>query len=298
MSKMFLIVHNPLSNNRKSKKTTNKMVRFFKRHQIPFILRSSLKIDNLTEYLETNPQLTDILYLGGDGSINYLINSVDISQIKPKIYLSKSGSGNDFLRSLKQIGSGNISIGEAITNQKSTRFINGCGIGIDALVCHYVNNDTKRNKLSYFVNVFRSVIKYERSTVEVIVDGISHVFEDTYFVAIQNGRFFGGGMYVAPGANIENDDYVVCVAHNLNKFLIQFMFLSIYVGLHTKIKKRITMLKGKEIIVKVKEPKYFQADGEVIADITEMTVRKAVNRQFTAFNKKEILKELKTRENG
>lgn len=274
------------------------MVKFFKRKQIPFILRSTLKIENLAHYLESNSQITDILYLGGDGSINYLINSVDISQVKQRIYLAKSGSGNDFLRSLKRVGSANVSIGEARTNVQSTKFINGCGIGIDALVSHYVNNDSKKNKLSYFINVFRAVIKYERTNLEVEVDGVSRTFKDAYFVAVQNGKFFGGGMNISPNANIEEDQYVVCVAHNLNKFLIQLLFLSVYVGLHTKIKKRVTMLKGKEITVKIPESKYFQADGEVIEGVNEIHVNKCISREFIAFNKKKILKELKTRENG
>ena len=58
---MFLIVHNPLSNNKKSKKTTNKMVKFFKKNSIPFMIRSTLKIDNLNTFLDQSPKITDIL---------------------------------------------------------------------------------------------------------------------------------------------------------------------------------------------------------------------------------------------
>ncbi len=285
---MFLIIHNPLSNNRKSKKTTSKMVKFFKKNKIPFILRSTLKIENLNKLLNENEKIKDILYLGGDGSINYLINNVDLTQIKQKIYLSKSGSGNDFLRTLKQVRSGNITLGSAQTNQKTTKFINGCGLGIDAMVCHYVNNDTKRNKLSYFVNVFRSVIKFKRTEIQAIVDGKEYNFHKGYFIAVQNGRYFGGGMKISPKADLTSDSYQVIVAHNLNSLLLQILFLSVYLGWHKYIKKRITILEGKNIKIKTTSQNYFQADGEVIDNVDEIEISKADSHMFYFFDKKKF----------
>jgi|GEM_PF-224283 len=297
-SEMFLIIHNPLSNNKKSKKTTNKMVKFFKRNQIKFKVRSTLKIENLLTFLDNNKTITDILYLGGDGSINYLINSVDVSKITQKIYLAKSGSGNDFLRSLKQKGTANVTISVAETNQKTVRFINGCGLGIDAAVCYYVNNDAKKNRLSYFKNVFKAVLTYDRASVEVDVDGIGYSYKNAYLAAVQNGKYFGGGMKVAPNADIEDDSYHVCVAHNLNKALLQMLLPTIYPGFHVHIRKRIAMLKGKEIQVRISDTKNFQADGEVLENVDTIKVRKECSREFIAFNKRRIKKELKERKNG
>jgi len=48
---MFLIIHNPLSSNRKSKRKTKKIVKYFQKKGIEFILRSTLKITNLKSYL-------------------------------------------------------------------------------------------------------------------------------------------------------------------------------------------------------------------------------------------------------
>lgn len=285
---MFLIIHNPLSMNKKSKKTTHRMVRFFKRNKIPFMIRSTLKIDNLNDYLDKSPKITDILYLGGDGSINYLVNHVDVSNIKQNIYLAKSGSGNDFYRSLKRIKKGNISIAEIETNNGNYRFINSAGIGIDSLICHYVNNDEKKGKMSYFINFFRAIIKYKKQTFEVTVDGEKHEFKNTYFTTIQNGKYFGGGMKVAPEANIEKDEYEVCVAHNLNNLFIQMLFISIYSGLHKHFKKRVTFLRGKDIKVSVKESLYLETDGEVYENINNLHIREVAKREFIAFNKKEF----------
>ncbi|MCK4551853.1 MAG: hypothetical protein KAU02_02970 [Tenericutes bacterium] len=285
---MFLIVHNPLSNNRRSKISTNRMVKFFRRNSIPFMLRSTLKIENLYVYLDNNPRITDILYLGGDGSINYLINNVDVSKIKQNIYLAKSGSGNDFLRSLNRIHKGNITIGEAKTNVGNIKFINGIGIGIDSLICHYVDSDANKSKLSYFLHFFRSIIKYRRRDFDVIVDGETHHFAKGYSVFVQNGKFFGGGMMGAPFGDITSDDFDVYVLHNLNNFGIQLLFITVYLGWHRFFKKRVSFFKGKEIQIKVKEPYYFQTDGEVSEGVNEIFIKKAISKEFTAFKKKDF----------
>ncbi|MDD4183969.1 MAG: diacylglycerol kinase family protein [Candidatus Izemoplasmatales bacterium] len=292
---MFLIIHNPLSNNKKSKKTTNKMVKFFKRHKLQFILRSTLKFDNLNEYLDNNPSITDILYLGGDGSINYLINNVDITKIKQNIHLAKSGSGNDFLRSLKRKGRANVTIGIAKTDAGDVKFINGCGAGFDASVCYYVNNDTKKNKMAYFKNVFKATTKFEPAEMDVVVDGVGKHYHDCFFTVVQNGKYFGGGMKVAPKANIDSTDFTICVIHDLNKLLLQVLFLSIYPGFHTNLHKWVTMLEGKEIQVKSSKSRFFQTDGEVLENVNEFSISHFCSREFIAFNKRNLLKSLKAK---
>ncbi|MGE0002994.1 MAG: diacylglycerol kinase family protein [Candidatus Izemoplasmatales bacterium] len=292
---MFLIVHNPLSNNKKSKKTTNKWVRFFKFHKVPFTVRSTLKINDLNQYLEDHPNITDILYLGGDGSINYLINNVNLSKIKAKIHLAKSGSGNDFLRTLKQKGPSVIQVGKAVTDGGTASFINGCGVGFDALVGHYVNNDKKKSKISYFKNVFKAISHYERSELTVQVDGVEKTFHNTYFIAIQNGKYFGGGMKIAPKGDPSKETFQVVVAHSLTAAILIGLFPTIYVGLHTKIKSKIACMEGKVIKVTFPSPRYFQADGEVLENVSTMTVSKSVAHEFDPFHKRRFLIEFKAK---
>ncbi|HOP57080.1 MAG TPA: diacylglycerol kinase family protein [Bacillota bacterium] len=289
---MFLIIHNPLSSNMKSKIKTFMMVRFFKKNHIPFNLRSTLKIDNLNEYLDNNPSITDVLFLGGDGSINHLINNVDVTKIKQTIYLGKSGSGNDFLRSLKKIGSGNITIGEAVTDKGSTKFINGVGAGIDATVCYYVNRDKKKKRMSYFKNVFSAMKAFSPSAVDISIDGKEYHYDKCYFAAIQNGEYFGGGMRVAPNADILSDEYRICVAHSMSKSMLQFLLMTIYSGLHVHFKKWVTLFTGKDITVKFADKRYFQAEGEVMVDVSEFSVKKNMSKEFHAFDKRKIKKSL------
>lgn len=286
---MFLIIHNPLSSNHRSRFKTKRIVRYFKKTKTPFIIRSGLKINDLTSYLDKHPKITDILLLGGDGSINYFINSVDIDHIKQNIYLAKSGSGNDFLRSLKPLKKANVTIGNARVNQeRDIRFINGCGLGFDGLVCYYVDNDKKKNKISYFINVFRAIIKYKPQTLNIQVDGKEYTFKKSYIASIQNGKYFGGGMKATPKANIEDDNFTVLVVHGLKKWQLQILLTSIYFGLHQYIKKYVHLLSGKDIVIKAEQPSYFQFDGEVTNNIESIHVQAKSQRTFHAFHKRSI----------
>lgn len=289
---MFLIIHNPLSSNKKSKKRTQKIVKFCQKNNIPFNLRSTLKIDNLNTFLDKNPQITDIIYCGGDGSFNYLVNHVDVNAITQKIHLAQSGSGNDFLRTLKRLKYSDISIGQANNNTKPVRFINGCGLGVDAAVCHFVNADTKKNKLSYFINTFKAISQFHPTSMDVTVDGKIHHFSKTFFVAIQNGCYFGGGMKIAPKADPSSDEYQVIVAHSISKALISLLFITIYSGSHVHLKKYVTILKGKSIKISSDLPNYFQTDGEVIDDVSYVEVSKITSRNFYAYSPKTIKENL------
>ena len=58
-----------------------------------------------TDYPEFFAGLKDddeVVLIGGDGTINYLINHIDISKLKNNVYLYGNGSGNDFLNDINE----------------------------------------------------------------------------------------------------------------------------------------------------------------------------------------------------
>jgi len=281
---MYLIIHNPLSFNRKSKWATSRLVKFFQKKAIPFILRSTFKIDDLQGFLKANPTVTDIVYCGGDGTINYMINHVDVNAIKAKIHFFQSGSGNDTLRTLKPMKKADVKLGRAVTEAGTVDFINGCGIGVDAAICHYVNADKHKNKLSYFINAFKGFSSFKPMKLSVEVDGVLHEYPKAYTIAIQNGRYFGGGMKATPDADPQSDTFQALVVHSISPALISFLFMTIYSSLHLKFKKYVTLLVGKRFKIACDAPQYFQNDGEVLEHVSTVDVTKSKTRTFYAFD--------------
>jgi diacylglycerol kinase family enzyme len=272
MMTMFVILHNPLSKNNKSKRTTKKVVDHFKRKGIPFRLKSLLKIKDIEYYIKHTPEDINILLLGGDGTINTFINKTYSLHMTHNIYLMGNGSGNDFLRTLKQEPTRFQPILKLTHNNKQRYFMNGSGMGIDGLIAHRVNQSKNRNKFNYFFNTLKSFLTFKPTYAEITIDGELHTFKKTYMVGINNGQYFGGGMRVTPDAKLSDEFMDVIVIHGMRKVTLFLVFLSIYFGLHTKLKKYIFIKKAKHVKASMFTNQYAQCDGETYPKTQNITI--------------------------
>lgn len=270
---MDLIIYNPLSKNAKSNVYTHKLVRQYKKNGIPFRLRSVLKIEDIRLYLEDKMHIDNVILLGGDGTINRLVNNIADYDIKQTIYLKSNGSGNDFLRSLVSNDHTPQTVMKATyDNGFQTYFMNGVGMGVDGLVATNVNNLPKKGKFRYMLATLKGLIEYIPEPTVIEANGKTYKFNKTYLVTANNGKFFGGGMKITPDADISSDELDVIIVHTVSKFLILPIFFTIYLGLHTKFKRWVTSFKASKVKVTYTTPQVSQADGEHVNNVISMTV--------------------------
>lgn len=271
---MDLILYNPKSKNSKANIQTHKLIKKYKLEKKPFRLKSILKIHDTKKYLEENKQFEKIILLGGDGTINKLVNKVHDYDIEQDIYLKRNGSGNDFLRSLKDHDTNPQYIMEnTLNNSAKHYFINGTGFGLDGLIIDYVDKAKKKGKLRYTIASLQAIVKYVPETLEAVIDGEKMTFERTYMVTINNGRYIGGGMEISPKAKLDDELLDVIIVHGINKLVLLLLFITIYLVQHTKFKKWIFNKKCKTIDVKFPNPQFSQSDGELTDGITSMSVK-------------------------
>lgn len=270
---MDLILYNPKSKNSKGNVQTHKLVRYYRKHKIPFRLKSILKIDDMKTFVDEANHIDKIILLGGDGTINQLVNSLANSDVKQEIYIKKNGSGNDFLRSLRTADDKPQHIMKyTMDDNESKYFINGCGIGIDGLVIDYVDNAQKKGKLSYFLSTLRALFKFVPEPISVNIDGKDITFDKGYSVIINNGRFVGGGMEMSPKANINNENLDVTIIHSIPKLFMLIIFSTVYFGWHTKFTKYVYTTTCKKIKASFTTPQIIQADGEKTLDVQTLEV--------------------------
>lgn len=276
---MDLIIYNPLSKNAKSNVYTHKLVRKYKKKGTPFRLRSVLKIDDIRLYLEDKIHIDNVILLGGDGTINHLVNNIAEYDIKQTIYLKSNGSGNDFLRSLVSNDQKPQTVMQAkFDNGMKTYFMNGVGLGIDGLIASSVNDSPKKGRLRYMIKTLKALLSYIPEPATIEADGKIYKYKKTYLVNANNGKFVGGGMKITPNADISSDELEVVIVHTINKFFILLIFFTIYLGLHTKFTKYVTSFKAKEIKVEYTTPQIAQADGEGVKEVVSMTVKPSKNK--------------------
>lgn len=270
---MDLILYNPKTKNSRGNIQTHKLIKKYKKNNVPFRLKSILKVNDLKTYLKENQHFEKIILLGGDGTIHRMVNNLADSDFDKQIYLKKNGSGNDFLRSLKNNDENPQYLSLAkLDNNTDHYFINGTGIGLDGLIINYVDKAKNKGKFTYFLCSLKAMINYVPEDIDIVIDDVPHHFKNTYLVTVNNGRYIGGGMQITPNASIDDNNLDLVIVHSIKKAFLLLIFSTIYLGIHTKFKKYVYYTKCKKVDIKFTTPQITQSDGERTDDITSMTV--------------------------
>ncbi len=166
-----------------------------------------------------------IAVVGGDGTLNEVAQAYigpDGEAVRgPDLALIPSGTGGDFKKTLGMSGALNEAVARIRHGQKRAidlgvlrlmshageervhAFVNIASFGIGGQVDAIVNDSPKwiGGKAAFFVATVRAMAKYRNAAVRVKVDGKPWFEGPIFNVAIANGRFFGGGMMIAPHAD-------------------------------------------------------------------------------------------------
>ncbi len=286
---MVHILYNPISNCGKDlTKTIEKVRECFKDKQTK--VQNLLSFTNIREFFESLDATVSVVLLGGDGTINVLCNSLRGYTLKNDVYLFKAGSGNDFMRDVCKNDETIVKLNEYIENLplvtingKEYLFINNVGYGIDGKVCTAAEDLRAKGKqeINYTTLAIKLLLTtYKSNKAKVTVDGKKYKFKKVWMAPVMNGRFYGGGMMTTPNQDRNDDELSCCVVHDTNALQTLMIFPSIFKGEHIKYKNKITILKGKCIEVEYDIPQDVQIDGEIIRDVTKISVKKFENAEI------------------
>lgn len=162
-------------------------------------------------------------------------------------------------------------------NGITKKFINGIGFGIDGYCCEV--GDALKEKSNKPINYTSIAIKgllfhFKPVTAKVTVDGVTEEFTKVWLAPTMKGRFYGGGMMVAPNQDRNKIGVVTTVVyHTPSKIKALMAFPSIFKGEHIKKEKMVKVFTGKEIKVEFDKPTALQIDGETIQNVTSYMVR-------------------------
>jgi YegS/Rv2252/BmrU family lipid kinase len=230
-----------------------------------------------------------IVSVGGDGTINEVVNGFfdgdDPVCEQPILGLLPSGTGGDFRKTwglsrdaneaierlkngaLRPVDVGRVRWTGDDGTPQMRYFANIASFGMSALVCVGVNQSGKRlgGRLAFMEASVRALLKYKPGTLRFDTDGTSRT-EPVTVGAVAVGRFFGGGMMVAPDAE-PNDGNFDVVAMGLGKLDLARM-RSIYTGTHLS-NPRISHWRGAAVDVEVATggKVYIEGDGEVFGHL-------------------------------
>lgn len=197
-----------------------------------------------------------ILSVGGDGTHHEVVNGFfdGTTPVAPQAALAvlTSGTGGDFRKTLglasgpeaalptlegdhsRMLDVGRFTYIDLEGNPRSAYFLNILSFGIGGLVDHYVNTTTKAmgGKVSFVLGTLRAMLGYRSQPVRISLDGGAPFERGVHMCALANGRYFGGGMFVAPEAQPDDGllDCVIMKDFNTLRFLAMSRY--IYAGTH------------------------------------------------------------------
>ena len=241
------------------------------------------EISDYKEFFQTIENDDIIIVCGGDGTLNRFVNNIEGLEVKNEILYFPAGSGNDFMNDLGRVQEGgSFRVNEYIENLpivtikgKDYRFINGVGFGVDGFVC--TEGDRLRNKgkkVNYTALSVKCLLKFKPVNATVTVDGVTKKYKKVWMTTTMKGRYFGGGMMLAPDQKRDAEDgkITVLVVHNVGSLKLLTLFPSIFGGKHVKYTKYVEIINGDNMSVEYDTSCSLQIDGEPMADIMGYSV--------------------------
>lgn len=208
-----------------------------------------------------------IVAVGGDGSVNDVINGIYGS--KAALGIIPKGSGNGLARSLKiplnearaiqlfnQWHLHNIDIGQA----DSHLFASNAGVGFDTIVTEQFSKSKRRGFTSYLAIILKGLWRYSIYEWDLEIDG-QKTKSKSFMITAANASQLGYGFKIAPHADLEDGYFDLICIRKFPKLLAGLIALRAFSG---KIlgSPYVTTRRSREIIISHPELKIVQFDGE------------------------------------
>ncbi len=278
-----IILYNPYSNNKRGLQTAKEVEAFLSGENS---FEDITKINDIVKYINDLPEDDKLILVGGDGTINHLANDLKGMVPKKEILYYAAGTGNDFRADIAPSDSEKfISLNKYLSdlpvvtiNGKTSYFINGIGYGIDGYCCEV--GDKLRAASDKPVNYAGIAIKgllfhFKPRNATITVDGVEKKFKHVWLAPTMKGRFYGGGMMVAPSQNrLDSNHHVsTVVMYGSGKLKTLMVFPNIFKGQHVSHTEMVEVMTGHEITVKFDTPCALQIDGETVLNVSEYSVK-------------------------
>lgn len=189
-----------------------------------------------------------IIAAGGDGTASQVAAGLIATHSAVPLGVLPMGSGNDFARGLglphdletalvglangrvESIDVGRVEYLDRARSKCSTLVLNIASIGVSARVVEQVS--LTRGPARFLRGTVRAILTHRPQPVEIRVDGRTVHRGPLTLAAAANGRYFGGGMCVAPDAELDDGALDVVAVSGLSKLGLLLRLGMLYRGSH------------------------------------------------------------------
>jgi len=224
-----------------------------------------------------------IVSVGGDGTINEVVNGLYFTGSLNKVAMGiiGTGTGGDYIRTvgvprdyvqacehLMHPSKTIVDLGmvEYLNdgNVKKRLFANFGGLGFDAEIVRKVTIKYKSLGAtpSYLLGIFTTLLTYSNREMTLEFDGKTEQHK-VCTIMMNNGKYGGGSMFIAPNADLTDGLFDVVIIGDVSKPDLLYSLPRVYKGTHLTHPK-ISVRRVKQIKVNCREGLAMQADGELL----------------------------------
>lgn len=113
---------------------------------------------------------------------------------------------------------------------------------------------------------------FEPRHASIEVDGQQYEFDNVWLAPTMKGRYYGGGMNIAPNQDRLQDKLSVVVYMSKSKLKALMVFPSVFEGKHIEKTDMVKIIKGNKVLVKFSRPCAAQVDGDTVLGVDEYWV--------------------------
>lgn len=233
-----------------------------------------------------------IIACGGDGTINEVANGILASGVEVELGVLPSGTGGDFRRTLgipstaneaarglkngetRTIDVGKVTFLDEKKEEASRYFVGVSSFGLSVAIIErvkkqkaldWIPHDTLRGKAGFALSTLQEVLDLNYTTVRVKLDDKEEYLLNTINFCVANARFFGGGMKIAPDAQLNDGFFDVVNIGDIKTAKILLNAWKLYGGSHLSLDE-VKHTHAKRVEIKPARPDqeiHFETDGEL-----------------------------------
>ena len=270
----FLLLVNPSAGGGRAKGRLPAVEAALGRAGVTYELRMTRDLDHAAEEAEQAAAAGTIpVVMSGDGMIGRVGGALCGGDVP--LGVIPGGRGNDFARvvgistepdeAVANLVSGRrrrIDVGEA----NGVRFlcIASCGFDSDA---NRIANEAKlvKGPLVYAYAALRALAQWKPATFTLTGDGAKREVRG-YSVVAANSKAYGGGMFVAPDAELDDGQLDVVTTADVPKLAFLRGLPDVFKGEHVD-RPEVDVFRCRELLIEADRPFAVYADGEHITDL-------------------------------
>jgi len=267
MSRKIIYVYNPISGSATKASLIKKIETITRAQNLHFeFLATNAKGDyTLLKKKIENEKITDIVIVGGDGTVNQVTGSLRGYNVKFGIIPAGSGNGLAYTAGIPKNIDGALQVIFSQDSKKTDAFMVGnyyacmlSGLGFDAAVAYAFAMHPKRGLITYLQQTLLHFFKAPAYRFEIVMDECSF-FTDAYFISIANSNQFGNNVTIAPKAKLNDGLLDIVIVQKMHKAKLLLAVLKQIHGINNP-QQVVKNISGKTIL-------YFQTTALTIKNL-------------------------------